>query len=122
MASAVVVQTFVDVVTGLLLASHDLESDARVVGVVDQVDSQVSRFNGLRQVHDGHRGSVENPELDGGVVNVAELPHLVGEVIGVHQADGSGEGEGAVGTENSLNTESPGIKKIKLVCFIYCFE
>ncbi len=115
MTTAVVVQALVYVVTGLLLASHDLKPDARVIGVVDKIDPQVSRLNGLREVHDRHGGSVEDPEFNGGVVNVAELPHLVGEVIGVHQADGGGEGKCAVSTKNSLNSESPEVKKRKLV-------
>ena len=105
MASAVVVQALVDVVAGLLLAAHHLQPDARIVGVVDQVDPQVPGLDRLGKVHDGHGGAVQDPELDGRVVDVAELSHLVGQVVGVHQANGGREGELSVGAENSLDTE-----------------
>ncbi len=105
LASAVVVETLVDVVAGLLLTSHHLEPDARVVGVVDQVDPQVSGLDGLGQVHDGHGGAVQDSELDRRIVHVSEFSHLVGVVVGVHQPDGGREGKLTVGTKNSLNTE-----------------
>ena len=105
LASTVVVETLVDVVAGLLLTSHQFKPNARVVGVVDQVDPQVSGLDGLRQVHDRHRGAVQDSELDWRVVDVPELSHLVGEVVGVHQSDGGREGKLAVRTKNSLDTE-----------------
>jgi len=109
LASAVVIQALVDVIAGLLLAAHQFEPDARVVGEVDQVDPQVPGFDRLRQVHDRHGGAVQDSELDGRVVDVPELPHLVGEIVGVHQTNGRRESELAIGTENTLDTESPEI-------------
>ena len=113
---AVVVQALVDVVAGLLLAAHHLQPDAGIVGVVDQVDPQVPGLDRLGKVHDGHGGAVQDPELDGRVVDVAELSHLVGEIVGVQQANGRWESELAVGTENSLNAESPK-KTISIIVF-----
>ena len=59
-------------------------------------------FDGRGQIHDAHGGPVKDPELHRGVVRVPELPHLVAEVVGVHQADGGGKGEAAVGAADAL--------------------
>ena len=106
-ASTIVIQTLVDIIARLFLATHQLKPDARVVGEVHQVDPQVPGFNSLGQVHDGHGSTVQDPEFDGGVVDVTELAHLVGQVVGVHEPDGGGEGQGAVLAKNSLDSESP---------------
>lgn len=116
LATAVIVQALIDVVARLLLTTHQLKPDARIVGEVDQVDPQVSGFDRLGQIHDGHGSSVQNSKLNRRVVDVPELSHLVGEIVGVHQANGRWESELAVGTENSLNAESPK-KTISIIVF-----
>ena len=60
----------------------------------------------LRQIHNRHGSSVQNAELDGRSVDVPELPHLVGERVGVLQPDGRGEGEGAVEAADALGAEA----------------
>jgi hypothetical protein len=89
LASSVVVEALVDVVAGLLLTSHHLKPHARVGRVVDNVQPQIPSLNQRRQIHDAHRGTVQHPKLDGALVNVAKLSHLVREVVRVEEPGGN---------------------------------
>ena len=101
-ASPVIFKALIDVVTGLLLAADQLNFHARVVFKGVDVEPQVAGLDGHGQVHDGGGGAVEDAELDGATVDVAELTHLVRQVVGVHQSDGRGVSKDAVATAHTL--------------------
>ncbi len=75
---------------------------------VDSIDSCITLpgFYGLRQVHDGHGRSVQDPELHRRAVDVPELSHLVGQIIRVHEAYGSRKGETTVMALHTLGPET----------------
>ena len=101
-ASPVIFKALIDVVTGLLLAADQLNFHARIVFKGVDVEPQVAGLNGHGQVHDGGGGAVEDAELDGATVDVAELTHLVRQVVGVHQSDGRGVSKDTVATAHTL--------------------
>ena len=101
-----VVATLVDVIAGLLLTPDQFDLHAGVVLKIEDVEAQVACLDGHGQVHDGGGGAVEDAELDGAAVDVAELAHLVRQVVGVHQPDGSRVGQNAVQPTHALKGDT----------------
>lgn len=99
LASTVIVQALIDVVTRLLLAAHQFKPEAGIVCKVHEIQPQVPilacqkyciprssglnidlvipGLDGLRKVHHGHRVAIEDAEFHRRPVNVSELSHLV---------------------------------------------